>query len=327
MPRKPRWDEAGGRYHVLNRGNYRQWLFAEDTAKEAFERTLFEACGRAGWVLHAFCIMGNHYHLALETPEGNLSEGMRWLQSTFAARFNRFRRESGHLFQGRFKSLAVEDDERLAWLCHYIHLNPVRAAICSVESLRGYRGSSYWYLHEKRRRPACLDLRTCLEGAGGLRDEPAGRRSYGDYLRWLQEDDATRKTMEFDRMSRGWAIGSRGFRREMAQEDRKKGAMAKLTHAEAREAREERAEAMVERCLEALGRKETDAAREPKSADWKVGVATFMKQRMLATNPWLAERLHMGTAAGVSRYTAETLAGRRPGAERCRERLTAKIKE
>ena len=106
---------------MLNRGNYRQWIFKDDRAKETFVRTLFEACERAGWVLHGYCIMSNHYHLALETPDGNLSEGMRWLQSVFARRFNSFRKESGHLFQGRFKSLTVENETCLGWLGHYIH--------------------------------------------------------------------------------------------------------------------------------------------------------------------------------------------------------------
>ncbi|MGH9818223.1 MAG: transposase, partial [Candidatus Acidiferrales bacterium] len=142
MARKLRMEEEGGLFHVLNRGNYRGWVFKSEGAKQGFEKALFEACGRFGWVLHAFCIMGNHFHLAMETPRGNLSEGMRWLQATFASRFNRLRKESGRLFQGRFKSLAVEDLQRLSWLCHYIHLNPVRAKICRVEQLRDQRWSS-----------------------------------------------------------------------------------------------------------------------------------------------------------------------------------------
>ena len=96
VARRLRQVEEGGFYHVLNRGNYRQWIFREEGAKLAFEATLFEACERAGWVLHAFCVMDNHYHLAVETPRGNLTEGMRWLQSVYATRFNRFRKESGH---------------------------------------------------------------------------------------------------------------------------------------------------------------------------------------------------------------------------------------
>ena len=105
MARKLRLEFPGAIYHVINRGNYRRWIFADDKTKHAFERCLFEACARSEWLLHAFTIRSNHFHLALETPAANLVAGMQWLQSTFANRFNRFRAENGHLFQGRDKNL------------------------------------------------------------------------------------------------------------------------------------------------------------------------------------------------------------------------------
>ena len=105
---------------------------------------------------------------AVETPEANLSEGMRWLKATFANRFNRFRREQGLLFQGRFKSLQVENQERLGWLCHYIHLNPVRARICEVDGLSSYPWSSYRLLGRPKQRPAWLSFEACLTSAGEL---------------------------------------------------------------------------------------------------------------------------------------------------------------
>src|SRR4051812_10089801 len=108
MARKLRLEFSGAVYHVINRGNYRAWIFASVGAKQAFEACLFAACARCGWLLHAFVIMSNHYHLAVETPLGNLATGMHWLQSTFATRFNRYRDERGHAFQGRYKSLLVE---------------------------------------------------------------------------------------------------------------------------------------------------------------------------------------------------------------------------
>ncbi len=74
---------------MLNRGSYRKWIFEDDGAKMSFEKALFETWERAGWVLHAYCVMDNHFHLALETPEPNLSEGMRLLQSVFSIRFNK----------------------------------------------------------------------------------------------------------------------------------------------------------------------------------------------------------------------------------------------
>ena len=110
MARKPRLEFAGAIYHVISRGNCRKELFDEGSAK-LFEKTLFEVCRKCEWFLHAYVIMNNHYYLAVETPEGNLVEGMRWLQGTFGIRFNALRDERGHVFQSRYKSLVIEGGE------------------------------------------------------------------------------------------------------------------------------------------------------------------------------------------------------------------------
>ena len=130
MARPLRMESEAGVYHVLNRGNYRAAIFRTEKAKAAFLKCLDEACGKTGWRVHAWCIMSNHYHLALSTPRANLVDGMRWLQGTFSVRFNRLRKEYGHLFQCRYKSLVVDPGEPLGPLCHDIHLNPVRARLC-----------------------------------------------------------------------------------------------------------------------------------------------------------------------------------------------------
>ena len=129
MPRKLRLEFPGACYHVINRGNYRADIFKSEGARAAFETGLFAACRKFRWVLHAYVLMRTHYHLALETPQGNLVVGMQWLQATFANRFNRLRGERGHLFQGRYKSLVVEEGAALGQVCHYLHLNPVRAGV------------------------------------------------------------------------------------------------------------------------------------------------------------------------------------------------------
>ena len=145
MARKLRLEFPGAHYHVINRGNYREWIFRDERTKVAFTKCLFEACERSGWVLHAYVVMGNHFHLALETPEGNLVRGMQWLEATFANRFNRYRAEHGHLFQGRYKSLVVEPGGALGQVCHYIHLNPVRAGLVTAQELGRYAYSIFWY--------------------------------------------------------------------------------------------------------------------------------------------------------------------------------------
>ncbi len=310
---------------MINRGNYRSWVFESDGAKESFEKTLLEASERSGWILHAYCVMGNHFHLALETPEPNLSEGMRWLQSSFATRFNRLRKESGHIFQGRFKSIVVEDVERMGWLCHYIHLNPVRAGVCSVQALKEYRHSSYFHLWDKRRRPKPLDFTACLEGAGGLGDSPAGRRKYAQYLEWLTEDEPKQKAFLFERMSKGWALGSREFKKALLEDDKTLRACLELGVDEAREMRELAWEARLDRCLSVLGKSESDVQADLKSADWKVAIACFMKKRHLSRNGWLADRLGMGAESAVARYCSEFFRGERCAASSVYKRLIAKV--
>ena len=113
MPRKQGIEYPGAVYHVISRGNYRKELFSHEKTGESFERTIFEAAERCGWNIYAYVIMSNHYHLAIETPESNLVEGMKWLQSTFATRFNRLRNERGHVFQGRYKSILINEDRPL----------------------------------------------------------------------------------------------------------------------------------------------------------------------------------------------------------------------
>jgi putative transposase len=198
--------------------------------------------------------MGNHYHLAIETPQANLVAGMTWLQGTFAARFTRLRGENGHLFQGRYKALIVQDGEWLGNLCRYIHLNPVRAGLVDVKGLRDYRFSSYWYLWQRRSRPPFLDVGAYLDCAGGLRDNPPGRRSYEESLEWMMAEDRARKEACFDRMSRGWALGgkeacfdrmSRGwalggkeFKKDLVKEHRERLARIDLGEDDAGELRE-----------------------------------------------------------------------------------------
>ena len=103
MPRKLRLEYEGGIYHLMNRGDRREPIFLNDQDRQLFLETLGETCGRTGWLVHAFCLMRNHFHLVCETPRANLVAGMRWFLGTYTARFNRRHKYSGHLFSGRYK--------------------------------------------------------------------------------------------------------------------------------------------------------------------------------------------------------------------------------
>ncbi len=110
MPRKPRIEYAGAVYHVLNRGDRREAIFREEEDHTVFLNTLAQSCQRTGWVIHCYVLMGNPYHLLLETPEAKLVAGRQWLHGTYTQRFNRRHGESGHLFQGRHKALLVDPE-------------------------------------------------------------------------------------------------------------------------------------------------------------------------------------------------------------------------
>lgn len=300
MARKLRLQYAGAVYHVISRGNYRAHVFADERTKEAFLTCLHEACVKAGWVVHAWCVMSNHYHLCVETPQPNLVEGMRWLQATFAIRFNRFRDERGHLFQGRYKALLVAG-EAVGPVCHYIHLNPVRAKVIAAAGLATWQWTSVRAVLHPRERQDWLDVKPALLDAGGLADTPAGRRRYLDYLGWLQEDEAGKKELAFDRMSEDWAVGTRDFKKDLIRAHRELEAGRSSGASSVRELAREMWAERLGQYLAHLRKTAADVQRDPKGAPWKAAVAAVMKQHTTASNPWLAEQLRMGSPFRLSR--------------------------
>jgi REP element-mobilizing transposase RayT len=126
MPRRRRIDHEGAWHHVMNRGIDRSRIF-DDTAARLFLLELREACVRYRLEVHGYCILPNHYHLLLFTPQARLSAAMQRLSSRFTQAVNRYRERDGPLFKGRFRSIVVADDAHLAKVSQYIHLNPVEA--------------------------------------------------------------------------------------------------------------------------------------------------------------------------------------------------------
>ena len=137
MARKVRIQFAGAVYHVMSRGNNGNGIFFGNKGCEKFLDTLDEACQRTGWIVHAYVLMGNHYHLLIETPEANLVDGMKWLQGTYTQRVNAWRQRRGHLFQGRYKAQLVNAENKeskyFQTVADYIDLNPVRAKMVGKE--------------------------------------------------------------------------------------------------------------------------------------------------------------------------------------------------
>ncbi len=290
MPRKLRLEYPGAIYHVINRGNYRNDIFATAGARAAFMNCLWEVCKKSGWRLHAYVLMRNHYHLALETPKGNLVAGMQWLQATFANRFNRLRGERGHLFQGRYKALLVEPGAALGQLCHYIHLNPVRARVVTVGKLKDFQNSSYWHLWHRTECPPCLVRQTALRQAGGLADTPAGRRAYAKFLAWQAAHGPVGRNEAYVSLSRGWALGSRGFKEDLLKEHDPSATSRAWETGGKQEMQQAQWSKVFTLGCQRLGRKSSELLCGPAAQPWKIALMLFMKERTQASNTWLVER-------------------------------------
>ena len=141
MSRPLRLEFAGALYHVTSRGNEKKPIYLNDSDFESFLALLAEVCHRFNWVIHAYCLMTNHYHILVETPDANLSRGMRHLNGVYTQRFNGKHNRVGHLFQGRYKAILVDKDRYFLQLSRYVVLNPVRAHM--VDKPEDWRWSSY----------------------------------------------------------------------------------------------------------------------------------------------------------------------------------------
>lgn len=298
MARKQRIEYPGAVYHIISRGNYRKNLFTDEQTGEAFERMILEASERCGWKLYAYVIMSNHYHLAVETPEPNLVEGMKWLQSTFATRFNRFRKERGHVFQGRYKSLLITEDRPLLGLIDYIHLNPVRAKLCAVGELKDYALSSF-PKYFKRSVAEPLQREVMLQLCD-LPDSLPGMRKYQQRLELLDERDPKKRDVLAKQYCRGWFLGSPQAKKDLKEDLAEANPGVGWEGVDLKELNELKWEQIVRSELKRLKKKESDVTEAKKGEGWKVEIAKRLRKETTAKNPWIAARLSMGHANYVS---------------------------
>lgn len=141
MPRRLRPQIAGAFYHITMRGNARQLIFLLDDDCQVFLELLHTVAERYGWQVYAYCLMDNHYHLIVQTPEPNIGDGMRYLNSMYSRRFNRRHGLSGHLFERRYFCEVIKSDEQLSNTMRYVALNPVRIRL--VRRPEHWKWSSY----------------------------------------------------------------------------------------------------------------------------------------------------------------------------------------
>ena len=294
MSRKLRIQYPGAIYHVMNRGDHSEPVFRDEGDSGLFVATLAEACGKADWQVHSFCLMSNHFHLVVETPRANLVAGMKWLLGTYTIRFNRKHKLFGHLFSGRYKALPVDGSNSgyLKSACDYVHLNPVRAhLVASDQGLQSYSWSSYpMYLRSPAQRPVWLRVDRLLGEWGIPTDSAAGREQFAVRM------EARRRSEEAgpgETLPAGWCLGSEAFREELIQQ------MSVLTGChyggpEWKESGEKKAERLLAQELGRRGLGQEDLPRRRKGDREKLEMAKRLRAETTATWAWIAQRLSMG---------------------------------
>ncbi len=296
MPRKLRVEFPGAIYHVMSRGDRREDIFHNDVDRQDFLKTLAEACQKTGFQVHAYCLMGNHFHLVVETPEANLVAGMRWLLSTYTTRLNHRHKLFGHVFSGRYKALLVEGGGHgyLKTVCDYVHLNPVRARLLGTEDrLLGYPWSSMgWYLAAAEHRPRWMRVERLLGEHGIAADTAVGRGEFERRMEARREQEMDEA--ECEALRRGWCLGSEAFRKEMLE--RMEGQLGESHAGELRrESAEVRAERIIGEELGRLGWTESQLRERRKSDAAKLAVAARLRRETTLTVAWIAHRLDLGT--------------------------------
>jgi len=301
MPRKLRVEYPGALYHLMSRGDRREDIYLDDVDRQDFVKTLAEACQKTGWQVHAYCLMRNHYHLVLETPNANLVAGMAWLQSTYTIRLNHRHKLFGHVFSGRYQAQLVEGSGNgyLRTACDYVHLNPVRARLLKAEDrLLAYPWSSLpWYLAAPEHRPGWLRVDRLLGEHGIQRDTAAGRREFERRMEARRLDAADQAGLSA--LRRGWCLGGAGFRNELLE--KMEGQLGEHHSGELRrETAEAKAERIVAEELRRLGWKAADLATRRKSDPDKLAIAARLRKETTLSLKAIAARVHLGTSKSAN---------------------------
>lgn len=312
MARALRVEYPGARYHVMCRGNQSRDIFQSQEDADLFVRCLGEMCVRDQAVVHAWCLMSNHYHLLLDTPQGNLADAMKWFQGTFAQRYNALHKLWGHLFQGRYKAKVIDDTDSSYFrkVADYIHLNPADAGIVRPGELAEYLWSSYpLYLSTPSKRPDWLKVLSVLDACGMPDDSLKSRRAYRVYMDLRQQSlimkgmDAADQA-EWKHMERGWMHGSAEFRRRMAAslEGQGKAGLISLVDAEQkRDLTEAAAERVLLKCLKHFEIRPDELPRLAKSCPEKMLIAGLLRYHYPVRAEWVSRQLVMGHFTTVSR--------------------------
>ncbi len=313
MARPLRYEAAGAIYHVMARGDGGKMVFEDDKDRYGWLDLLKLACGRFGWRVHAWVLMGNHFHLLLETPEPNLVTGMKWMLGVYSQGWNRRRGRNGHVFQGRYKAVVVNGEERdgsyFKILADYIHLNPVRSGWVGGETgkrLRSWRWSSFGN-YAGNKRPDWLETGKVLR-AFQLSEDKRGGSAYACYLEARAKEPKSAVTdASLKELRRGWYLGEETFAKKVldalsgiAGPKRKKGSVAGEA-ARAHDQNEAERIAIAALLEMGLPLEPCDLEGKGRWVEEKTLIAVLIRKRTGVKNRWVAERLAMGHEGNITR--------------------------
>jgi putative transposase len=285
----------------MSRGDRREDIFFDDIDRHDFLKTLAEACTKTDLQVHAFCLMPNHFHLVLETPNANLVAEMQWLLSTYTIRFNHRHKLFGHVFSGRYKALLVDGNGSgyLKTVCDYVHLNPVRAQLLQPEErLLSYPWTSIgWYLSAREHRPGWVRVDRVLGEHGIQADTAKGRQQFERRMEARRSEKIDEESLKA--LRRGWCVGSEAFRDQMLalMDD-------KLGESHARELRQENANAKADRImkeeLRRRGWRESELKERRKNDAEKLEIAARLRKETTLTVKEIARRVNLGSSKSAN---------------------------
>ena len=299
----------------MSRGNRGEAIVKDDDGRQRFVKTLADACRRTGWLIHAYVLMENHYHLLVETPEANLVVGMQWLQGTYTTRYNLRHHMHGHLFQGRYKALIIDSSESsyMRWVSTYIHLNPVRAGLVTAKpgGLGQYRWSSYpLYLMNKGNRPAWLETKLVLNSLGINPDEIGALRRYMTYIESCSRQLTTKSEgieleAEWREIRRGWCLGGIAFREQILdriEQVLSGGDKTSYSGDEVKTHDVMMADRKLQEALAIFNLSGESLRGMTKGHDVKRVIAWALRKQTTVSNRWLSDKLILGHPANVPGY-------------------------
>jgi len=299
MARQLRVEYKGAIYHLMSRGDRNEPIFSDDEDRRRFVGTLGEACAKAGWQVHAYCLMGNHFHLVVETPQPTLVSGMKWFLGTYTQRFNARHQLRGHLFAGRYKALLVDgsEDSYLRVVCNYVHLNPVRCGLIDEgKMLEDFEWSSYpQYLKLPRGRAKWLRVDRLMGELGIFRDNGNGRRQFREYMKTRCREENHSEEALWSRIRRGWRFGAEDFLERLLELGAAPNADPSIHGGGAvAETMEEKAKQLIGVYLKKRNIKLEKLRGKPKGDKMKTQLAEELRRQTTMTVAWIAQELNAG---------------------------------